>query len=117
MWHRIVRCRTGQELFTVRCASGGCSDFCANCPCTVALQVSVAVDRCVGSRCSAWRTRQFGGTPDSPMNYSGVALKKPEGKEFAVVRSWCTGHCPVAHRTVRRARPGHTSVAEPPELF
>jgi hypothetical protein len=37
---------TGQVLFTVRCASSGCSDFCANCPRTVALQASVAVDRC-----------------------------------------------------------------------
>jgi hypothetical protein len=29
------------------------------------------------------------------MNYSGVALEKPEGEEFAVVRSWCIEHCPV----------------------
>ena len=31
----------------------------------------------------------------------------------SAVRSWspwCTGHCPVAYRTVRCARPGHTSV-------
>jgi hypothetical protein len=52
------------------------------------LQASVAVDRCAGSRCSA-------GAPDSPVNYSGAALGKPEGEEFGVVRSWCTGHCPV----------------------
>jgi hypothetical protein len=52
------------------------------------------------SRCSA-------GAPDSPVNYSGARLEKPEGGEFRVVRSWCTGHCPVAHRTVRCARPGH----------
>jgi hypothetical protein len=25
---------------------------------------------------------QSGGTPDSPVNYSGVALEKPEGEEF-----------------------------------
>jgi hypothetical protein len=25
------------------------------------------------------------------VNYSGVALEKPEGGESAVVRSWCTG--------------------------
>jgi hypothetical protein len=49
------------------------------------------------------------GAPDSPVNYSGVALEKPEAGEFAVVRSWCTEHCPVAHRTVRCARPGHSS--------
>jgi hypothetical protein len=61
------------------------------------------------SRCSA-------GTPDSPMNYSGAASRIPEGEQFGVgvpgapdtVR-WCTRHCPVAHRTVRCARPGHTS--------
>jgi hypothetical protein len=52
------------------------------------------------SRCSA-------DTPDSPVNYSGARPEKPEGGEFGVVWSWCTGHCPVAHRTVRCARPGH----------
>jgi hypothetical protein len=40
------------------------------------------------SRCSA-------GASDSPVNYSGVRLLKPEGGEFGVVRSWCTGHSPV----------------------
>jgi hypothetical protein len=47
-------------------------------------------------------------TLDSPVNYSGVTLRFREGEEFAfkspgapdTVR-WCTGHCPVAHRTVR----------------
>jgi hypothetical protein len=39
---------TGHVLFSVRCASGGCSDFCARSPRTVALQASVAVDRCAG---------------------------------------------------------------------
>jgi hypothetical protein len=29
------------------------------------------------------------------VNYSGVALEKPEGEEFEVVRPWCTGYCPV----------------------
>jgi hypothetical protein len=55
--------------------------------------------------------------PDSPVNYSGVPLEIPEGEEFSLefpsapdtVR-WCTRHCPVAHRTVRCARPGHPSV-------
>jgi hypothetical protein len=43
-------------------------------------------------------------TPDSPVNYSGVAPRIPEGGKFRVdlpsapdsVR-WCTGHCPVRH--------------------
>jgi hypothetical protein len=53
------------------------------------------------SHCSA-------GAPDSPVNYSGARPLKPKSGEFDTVRSWCTGHCPVAHRTVRCARPGHT---------
>jgi hypothetical protein len=69
------------------------------------------------SRCSARCTGQSGGTPDSPVNYSGAALEKPEGEEFGVVRSWCTGHCPGAHRTVRCARPGHTLVSFAPSFL
>jgi hypothetical protein len=61
----------------------------------------VAVDRCVrSSRCST-------GTPDSLVNYSGVASHFPEGEEFSVefpgapdtVR-WCTEHCPVRQTRV-----------------
>jgi hypothetical protein len=91
LWHRTVRCRTGQVLCTVWCASGSCSDFCANCPRTVSLQATVVADCCAGSRCSA-------GAPDSPVNYSGAASKKPEAEEFRVIRPgapdtvrWCTG--------------------------
>jgi hypothetical protein len=58
------------------------------------------------SRCSA-------GAPDSPMNYSGARPEKPEGGVFEVEWSWCTGHCPVAHRTVRCAIPGHPSSFAP----
>jgi hypothetical protein len=79
MSHRTVWCRTGQVLFTVQCASDACSDFCAHCSRTIH---TFAYDRCAISRGSAWCTRQFGGTPDSPVNYSGAALEKPEGEEF-----------------------------------
>jgi hypothetical protein len=48
------------------------------------------------------------------VNYSGAALEKPEGEEIRGVQSWGTGHCPVAHRTVRCARPGHSSVSFAP---
>jgi hypothetical protein len=61
----------------------------------------------LGSHCSA-------GTPDSPVNYSGAQPQKPEGEEFEVDPPWCTGHCPVAHRTVHYARPGFTSVSFAP---
>jgi hypothetical protein len=50
-----------------------------------------------------WRTGQSGGTPDSPVNYSGARPEIPESGWFGVVRPWCTRHCPVAHRTVRCA--------------
>jgi hypothetical protein len=56
-------------------------------------------------------------TPDSPVNYSGAPLDFPEGEEFSVkspaapdIVRWCTGHCPVAHQTVRCARPEVPSV-------
>jgi hypothetical protein len=48
------------------------------------------------------------------VNYSRAVLLKPEGEEFEVVRPWCTGHCPVAHRTVQCARPGFSSVSFAP---
>ena len=53
----------------------------------------------LSSRCSA-------GTPDSPVNYSGAA--SPNSRRWQVWSGtpWCTGHCSVAHRTVRCARPG-----------
>jgi hypothetical protein len=38
-----------------------------------------------------WLTGQSGGSPDSPVNYSGARPHKPEGEEFGLVRPWCTG--------------------------
>jgi hypothetical protein len=51
------------------------------------------------------------------MNYSGAPSDFPEGDEFGAefpgtpdtVRR-CTGHCLVAHWTVRCAKPAHASV-------
>jgi hypothetical protein len=54
--------------------------------------------------------RYSAGAPDSPVNYSGVAPRIPEAGKFRVNPPWCTGHCPVAHRIVRCARPGLPSV-------
>jgi hypothetical protein len=42
-----------------------------------------------------WLTGQSGGTPDSPVNYSGGCPGIPESGLFEAVRAWCTGHCPV----------------------
>jgi hypothetical protein len=92
-----------------------CSDFCRV---PVLHCSSVRVDRCVQIAVAPlvhqtvrWHTRQSGGTPDSPVNYSGAAPGKPEAEEFGVYDPWCTEHYPVAHRTVRCARPGNTSVS------
>jgi hypothetical protein len=54
-----------------------------------------------------WHTGQSGVEPDSPVNYSGAPYDFPEGEEFSLecpgapdtVR-WCTGYCPVVHRTL-----------------
>jgi hypothetical protein len=32
-----------------------------------------------------WPTGQSGGPPDSPVNYSGAALHKPEDEEFELI--------------------------------
>jgi hypothetical protein len=37
------------------------------------------------------------------VNYRAPALRIPEGEEFAVDLPWCTGHCPVVHRTLSDA--------------
>jgi hypothetical protein len=47
---------------------------------------------------------------DSPVNYSGACPRIPESGWLTSVRSWFTGHCPVAHRTVRCANLQHTQV-------
>jgi hypothetical protein len=77
--------------------------------CRCPLQSTVALEPML-----CWCTVQSGGTPDSLVNYSGAALLKPEGGKFRLVRPWCTRHCPVAHRTVRCARPGFSSVSFAP---
>jgi hypothetical protein len=43
-----------------------------------------ADDRGRSSRCSTWHNGQSGATPDSPVNYSRVALQKPEAEQFRV---------------------------------
>jgi hypothetical protein len=90
----------------------GVPDFCARWRAFNALQVAVGAEVSVASMLH--RT--------CPVNYSGAPLDFPEGDEFDWESSdapdtvrWCTGHCPVAHRTVRCARPEEPSVD--PSLF
>ena len=81
---------TGQVLFTVRCASDGCSALTRTVVHCSSESSAFAVDRCAKESLLRWCTGQSGGTPDSLMNYSGAWPQKPEGGEFAAVRSWCT---------------------------
>jgi hypothetical protein len=119
--HPIVRVLTistvGVLTFWVTLSgapSDGCSDSArtvrALCVVRRPLESTVALASC----CSA-------GTPNSPVNYSGAWLQKPEGEELESIAPgapdtvrWGTRLCPVAHRTVRCARPGFSSVSVAP---
>jgi hypothetical protein len=105
---------TGQSLFTVWCAFWRCSDSARTIRTLFTFQTTVGVDRCAWEPLLRWHTGQSGDSPDSPVNYRGAALQKLEGEEFEVDPPWCTGHCPVAHRTVRCARPGFSPVSFAP---
>ena len=77
---------TGQVLFAVRCASMGDSDFCAR-----RGRIKCAAE-------SRWRgdSRCSGVAPDSPVNYSGLAVGV--SRSWRVPEAdlpWRTGHCPV----------------------
>jgi hypothetical protein len=89
----LSSCSTGQSGAPLTC----CSDFCA------ALLICQSRPLRAGSRCSA-------GSLDSPVNYSGAHLRFPESGWLTPVRSWCTGHCPVEHRTVRCTILQHTQL-------
>jgi hypothetical protein len=83
-----------------------------HCPRTVALlQVFIGVDRCavavapLAHRTVRCYTGQSGATLDSPVNYSGVAFPETRRWRVQVDPPWCTGHCPVVHRTLSGATP------------
>jgi hypothetical protein len=68
-------------------------------------------------RCASHVTQPLGfdrWSSDSPVNYSGVAFLETQMWQVRVDPPRCTGHCPVAHRTVRCARPGFPSVSFAP---
>jgi hypothetical protein len=86
--HRTVRCHTGQVMFTVQCTSDSAAlTLRALFLCQPLLQSTVTRV----SHCS-------GGTPDSPVNYSGVRLRK--------TREWLVGLSTVlVHRTLSGGTP------------
>jgi hypothetical protein len=76
-----------------------------HCPVRLLRAQSRTVDHCsllqttvgVVSRYSAWHTEQSGATPDSPVNYSGVAPQILEASELEGIHPgapdtvrWCT---------------------------
>jgi hypothetical protein len=80
--HRTVWWCTGQVLFTVQCTFWRLLSLCAHCSAFIGFRWSRPL-RC--SRCSA-------GTPDNPVNYSGVAFPETRRWRVRVDPPWCTGH-------------------------
>jgi hypothetical protein len=48
-----------------------------------------------------WLTGQSGAPPDSPVNFSRTPPTNSRERPVDQTPAWCTGHCPVHHRTVR----------------
>jgi hypothetical protein len=113
----LSSCGTGQFGATSNCPVPlrlRCSNFCAILFTTIAL---CRVDRWRREPLLRWLIGQFGGTPDSPVNYSGARPRFSDSGWLRVVRPgapdnvrWCTGHCPMVHRTVRCAILQHAQV-------
>jgi hypothetical protein len=110
--HRTVRWCTGQVLFTVGCAFWRLLWLLRAQARTIHFHCSFA-DDCwrevvvapLAHRTVRCYTGQSGVTPDSLVNYSGVAPRIPEAGTFRVNPPWCTGHCPVVHRTLSGGTP------------
>jgi hypothetical protein len=105
--HRTVRCHTGQSgAAPVRhCSLSGAPSDAALTLRELSVHCSRALlllQTTVGAVAIAPH-----GTQDSPVNYSGVAWRKPEAEEFRV-------DLPGAPDTVRCARPGQPSVSFAP---
>jgi hypothetical protein len=78
--------------------------------CQVCLLAPALTLRALSTHCSAFTGFHWSrplhcshctaGTPDSPVNYSGVAFPETRRWRVRVDPLWCTGHCPVVHRTL-----------------
>jgi hypothetical protein len=63
------------------------------------------ITRTTVGRWRSWLTGQSGAPPDSPMNFSCTPLSFSREEPVHRRPAWRTGHCPVHHQTVRRAKP------------
>jgi hypothetical protein len=82
--HRTVWCVLTLQFWLLT------SDFC-----TVHCSSVSAVDRWWSWPLLRWLTGQSGGTPNSPVNFSGVALRRPESGQYARAIAKGTGQCLV----------------------
>jgi hypothetical protein len=103
LWHRTVRCATGQVMFTVRCASDSALWLCAHCS-SVTRFCSRPLERVVVAPV-AHRTVRW-------IISKGVCRNPRVAGLSCTVLAHRT--CPVAHRTVRCAVPQHTLVSFSP---
>jgi hypothetical protein len=101
MWHRTVRCHTGQSGAPLTAALTSAA----------VLFIRQSRPLCADSRCSAGASDSpvrhrtlFGATPDSPVNYSGATPGKPKGEEFELIHPgapdtvrWHTGLSGAPH--------------------
>jgi hypothetical protein len=76
--------RTGTVQCPVRALTGGSNSTRTVLHCS-SDSSAFAVDRCAKELLLRWCTGQSGGTPDSPVNYSGAHPEKPESGELDVV--------------------------------
>jgi hypothetical protein len=87
-WSPLSSCGTGQSDAFWLCSS----DFC-----TVHCSFVSTVDRWRSWSLLRWLTGQSDGTLDSPVIFSGVALRKSESGQFARCLGLGTGQCSVRH--------------------
>jgi hypothetical protein len=96
-WSHLFSCGTGQSGGTLDSLVH--SDFAVLTSnfCSMHCSLVGAVGRWRSWPLLHWLTRQSGGTPDSPVNYSGVTLRKPESGQFARCLGLGIGQYPVRH--------------------
>ena len=75
MWHRTVRCSTGQSGASLILCSDFCRVYCS-------ALFTVRVDRWAQMTVAPLAHRTVRCTPDSPVNFSGATSHFPEGGEF-----------------------------------
>jgi hypothetical protein len=87
---------------------GACSDDARVVAHCLLFTIAFADDHWRNSRCSTWHTGQSGSTPDSPVNYSGVAPRKPEASKLELIHPGAPDT--VRWHTEQSGAPDHDSL-------